>query len=107
MRVNKFVPNQEIFQNGVGSLNKIGNKETSESKVYGSSFGETLKSALDKVNDKQIEASDMTTSFIKGDDVEISDVMLAGEEAKLSLQFAVQVRNKLVEAYKELSQMQL
>lgn len=33
--------------------------------------------------------------------------MLAGEEAKISLQFAVQVRNKLLDAYKEINQMQL
>ena len=49
----------------------------------------------------------MNTSLVKGDDTSITDVMLAGEEAKISLQFAVQVRNKLLDAYKELTEIQL
>lgn len=100
MRVSSFVPSESIFQSN-NSTNDVSN-----SNAIGS-FSDVLKQSLDSVNDKQIEADNMNESFVKGDDVEISDVMLAGEEAKISLQFAVQVRNKLLDAYKEISQMQL
>ena len=101
MRINGFVPSNEIFQSNFGTENKT--TETSSS----GSFAETLKSSLDEINSKQVTAENLTNSFIKGDDVDVADVMLAGEEAKISLQYAVQVRNKLVEAYQELSRMQL
>ncbi|MCY6959597.1 flagellar hook-basal body complex protein FliE [Clostridium sp. ZC22-4] len=72
-----------------------------------SSFGEALKSELNKVNDKQLEAEDLTDKFIKGEDDNIHEVMLKTEEAKLSLQLAVQVRNKVLEAYQEINRMQV
>ena len=54
-----------------------------------------LKEKLDDVNEKQIKADEATEAFISGDDVDIHELMLITEEAKMSLQLAVQVRNKL------------
>lgn len=72
------------------------------------SFSEVLKKNLDKVNEKQIQSDILTQKMIAGDDdVSIHEVMLAGEEAKISLQLAMQVRNKLVEAYQEISRVQI
>ena len=73
----------------------------------GVSFFDTLKQKLDEVNNQQIEADQVTQAFIKGDDVDVHQVMIAGEEAKQSLELAVQVRNKLVEAFQEINRMQL
>ena len=71
------------------------------------SFSETLKEQLDIVNDKQIEADIATQKMIQGEDIAIHEVMLAGEEAKVSLQLAMQVRNKLVEAFQEINRTQI
>lgn len=101
MRVNSFVPSEEIFQ-----TSKSTKTVKSDNSGVGS-FSDTLAKNLQEINDQQITADKMGTAFAKGDNVEISDVMLSGEEAKLSLQFAVQVRNKLLDAYKEINQMQL
>ena len=101
MKINGFVPNNEIFTKmSVGQEKKI---ETSSNNT----FGNVLKGELDKVNESQIASEDITERFIKGEDIDVHNVMVAGEEAKLSLQLAVQVRNKLVEAYQEISRMQL
>ncbi|MGG7176583.1 flagellar hook-basal body complex protein FliE [Clostridium paraputrificum] len=101
MRVTSFVPNEEIFKIG---LNTEKVRSSSESKGL---FAETLKNSLDKINEQQLVAEEKGQAFVRGEDVDISEVMLAGEEAKISLQYAVQVRNKLVEAYQEISRMQL
>lgn len=98
MRINGFTPDISIFNEEIESKNSNGN---------GSGFNDVFKNALDKVNDKQIAADQITETFIKGGDVEIHEVMLATEEAKMSLQMAVQVRNKIVEAVQELTRMQL
>lgn len=106
MIINSFVPSQEIFQTGI---NNISNNKNQSNKVENGleSFATTLQNSLAEINDQQLVANNASEALVKGEDVEISDVMLASEEAKVSLQFAVQVRNKLVDAYKEISQMQL
>jgi len=108
MIINSFVPSQEIFQTGINKLDTNTNKsETNKVEGTSDSFATTLQNSLDEVNNKQVVADNASQALVKGDNVEISDVMLASEEAKVSLQLAVQVRNKLVDAYKEISQMQL
>lgn len=103
MRINSFVPSEKIFETFNNGINNSGNNVEKNS----GTFGSILKEKLDHVNDLQLKAEDMTQKFIQGDDVELHDMMITTEESKLSLQMAVQVRNKLVEAYQELSRMQL
>ncbi|MDW8799664.1 flagellar hook-basal body complex protein FliE [Clostridium sp. A1-XYC3] len=99
MRINEFVPDNRLFE-------KIGEKEVKNEKTS-TSFGEFLKEKLDNVNEKQVNSENTTEKFIKGDEVDIHKVMMDSEEAKMSLELAVQVRNKFVEAYQELSRTQL
>lgn len=82
-----------------------GNEKTENTEKV--SFSEVLKDKLDGVNAKQVKSDNSTQSFIKGEEIDIHNVMLNAEEAKMSMELAVQVRNKLVEAYQELSRMQL
>ena len=50
----------------------------------------------------------MTEAFISGQaSVEIHDIMLAAEKARLALDLTVSIRNKLVEAYQEIMRMQI
>ena len=104
MKIDNFIQNNNVFNN----LNSIGNdKATETDDNNGLSFIDTLKQKLNEVNDSQLAAESATEAFIKGDDIDIHQVMIAGEEAKQSLQMAVQVRNKLVEAFQEINRMQL
>lgn len=103
MKINDFIPNTPFYT----QINSKDIKNDMEQEGNISSFGEALKSELNKVNDKQLEAEDLTDKFIKGEDDNIHEVMLKTEEAKLSLQLAVQVRNKVLEAYQEINRMQV
>lgn len=103
MRINEFIPNTDIYSN----LNIKNNDEKVEKGNNNVSFANMLKDKLSEVNEKQLDADKTTESFIKGEDVDIHDVMIKTEEAKLSLELAVQVRNKLIEAYQEISRMQV
>lgn len=100
MIVNNFVPSEKIFES---SLN-TNNIKTS---LSDNNFQNVLKDSLDKLNEKQISADNITNDFISGEDVEVHEMMLSMEEAKMSLQLAIQVRNKVVEAVQELTRMQL
>lgn len=71
------------------------------------SFGELLSSQLEKVAQAQGKADAMTQQLVSGGNVELHEVLIATQEAKLMLEMTVQVRNKVVEAYKEMMTMQI
>jgi flagellar hook-basal body complex protein FliE len=71
-------------------------------------FSDALKSSLDSIQASQNKADALGKSFALGDDsVNLSDVMIAGQKASLSLQTGIQVRNKLVSAYHDIMNMQV
>lgn len=86
----------------LSGLNKSG--QDVDNKV---SFGEVINSQIEKLNKQQVEADKLTQDLISGNVNDLHTVMIATEEARLSLELAVQVRNKMVEAYKEINNMQL
>lgn len=76
-------------------------------KSSGASFGEYLKSALDSLNEGQLEADGETTKLITGQPVDIHQVLISAQEAKIQMELAVEVRNKLVDSYQEIMRMQV
>jgi len=70
-----------------------------------SGFDSVLKDLIGNVNQTQMDSNQLTNEFISGGDVEIHEVMIAGEKAKTSLDLLVEIRNKAVDMYKELTRM--
>ncbi|AIY81570.1 flagellar hook-basal body complex protein FliE [Clostridium botulinum] len=105
--INGFDQKQVLFNNKFDVLNNKSRQDVTSDKEDNVSFGETLKNCIDDVNTKQVQADTYTNAFVKGDDVNIDEVMIKGEEASLALQFLVKTRDNLVESYKELIKMQL
>lgn len=87
------------------NLNKVEDKNIGEQGNF--NFKDMFSDALNKVNDQQLKADELTKDFITGNVDDLHTVLIATEEARLSLELAVQVRNKCVEAYKEINNMQL
>jgi len=75
-------------------------------KGEGTSFGDALTRALNEVSGAQDRATDYVEMFIRGEPVELHQVMAATEEANISLEMLVEMRNKLTEAYRTVMQMQ-
>ena len=90
-------------------LNKLNSENIKETKNTNPllDFGQILQQKLQEVNQLQLKSDELTQQFFAGEDVELHDVMLAAEQANLALQLTVQIRNKLVEAYQEISRMQI
>lgn len=71
-----------------------------------SPFGQLMHQAIDNVNGLQHNSKQMAASYERGQSgVDITDVMVASQKASVSFQAMVQVRNKLVEAYKDVMNM--
>lgn len=107
MKINEFVPDTQIFQAMDKTSTDATSSATASSDDTAGSFYNILKSKLDDVNDTQVKANDSTTALVNGTETDVSKVMLDTEQAKMSLELAVQIRNKLVDAYQELNKMQL
>jgi flagellar hook-basal body complex protein FliE len=69
------------------------------------SFADTLESALQQVNGAQSRASDLSASYERGETVDIAKVMLARQEASVGFEATLQVRNKLLTAYRDIMSM--
>jgi flagellar hook-basal body complex protein FliE len=72
----------------------------------GASFGDTLKSALNEVSSAQDTAADKVQAFLRGEPVELHEVMAATEEAGIALEMLIEVRNKFTDAYRTIINMQ-
>ena len=69
-------------------------------------FAGLLQQSIASVNDTQQSAGKMAKAFEAGaDNISLTDVMVAGQKANVSFQAALQIRNKLVEAYKDVMNM--
>lgn len=78
-----------------------------DQKADSPSFAELLQNEFQKSNQLQKEADDLTQKLLVGEVEHLHEVTIAAEQANLALQLTVQIRNKLVEAYQEISRMQI
>lgn len=72
-----------------------------------SSFAEVLAGAIRELNSSQLRAEEAVQKFLTGEIQDVHDVIIVLEEAKLTMQLAVEVRNKVIEAYQEMMRMQV
>jgi flagellar hook-basal body complex protein FliE len=66
----------------------------------GPSFADSLKRALNEVSSSQETSQDYIQRFVRGEPVELHQVMAAAEEASISLEMLVEMRNKIMDAYR-------
>jgi flagellar hook-basal body complex protein FliE len=93
---------------GVNGL-PLGSNATNASKaVAGAGFQQQLTQALRAVSDTQLQADDMQKQVQMGNPtVSLEETMVAMQKAQIGFQATLQVRNKLVQAYSEIMNMQV
>jgi flagellar hook-basal body complex protein FliE len=65
-------------------------------------FGDALRDAISSVDRLQHDSEAAQTSFARGEDVDLHDVLIKVEEAEVAFKTMMEVRNKLVDAYREI-----
>lgn len=70
------------------------------------SFQDTLKKALGEVENLEENSRETIQAFIQGKEVEVHEVMAAAEEAGIALDMLIEVRNKFLQSYRTLINMQ-
>jgi flagellar hook-basal body complex protein FliE len=75
--------------------------------VQATSFSQMLLQGVDAANQKVIDANQAVRAFTLDDSVPVHQVTFALSQAQLSMQLMLQVRNRAVEGYQQLMNMQL
>ena len=74
---------------------------------FAEQIGRSLGGGLNAVNSAKLEANRMQEDLAMGGSTSIHDAMIAAEKAELSMQMAIQVRNRIINAYTEINSMAL
>jgi flagellar hook-basal body complex protein FliE len=101
---------------GAGSISSVTNSSpiatgsvdtSATTQETGNSFLDSLSNAFSQVNGQLTAADASMASFASGGSADLHTVMLQMQEASVSLKTAVQVRDKLLEAYQEIMRTQI
>lgn len=104
--MNEIAPIGALLPEGPASLlNQLGAGTTGAAPQTG--FASILQSGIENVNTKIATADSLVRQFTLDDSIPVHQVTIALEEARLSVELAMQVRQRLVESYRELMNMQL
>ena len=96
---------------GINPINPIkpisGSGNVQPTQKSGTDFKKILENAINKVNDTVNNAENLSNDFATGKTSDIHSVIIAAEKADIMLQLTTEVRNKIVEAYREIMRMQI
>ena len=108
MRINPLTniqnPALQQLSNATSSTSTIGPKAGGKD---GGDFANTLMDVLKEVNNSQQTAAQKQNQFMTGQQVDYHDLMISVEKASISMQLTMAVRNKILDAYSEVSHMQV
>ncbi len=97
MKVNNIADNVKFINKS--ATNKVETKEFS--------FSSFLSNAIDKVDNAEKVSNAFDQQLAAGNIENIHSAMIAAQKAEITLNFAMEVRTKVIEAYKELTRLQI
>ncbi|MCR4438159.1 MAG: flagellar hook-basal body complex protein FliE [bacterium] len=100
MKVNEIVPLQTTVLPGAEAVRAPRPGETP-------TFKEIVNKYLEETNQLQLKAGEAVRQMAAGEIDDIHDVMIAVEKSRVSLELVIEIRNRLLEAYRELMRMQV
>ena len=96
--------NSNVAVNRIDTTAPVSVESLSQDEV--ASFAQMFRSAINQVNDHQLTAAQMAKRYEMGDQqVDLPEVMIALQKSSVSFQAMTQVRNKMIDAYKEIMNM--
>lgn len=95
-----------ITPTSLGSLASTVNNALSTPPAAEGGFANTLSTAMQQVNNMQASAEQKVTNLLAGNGEDIHSAALSVERASLAFDLMLQVRNKMVSAYQEISRLQ-
>jgi len=98
---------QDLAGQAAGAVPRAGGQNL-DTTVGSGGFSEALQSSLERINQMQTDAGDKAKAFQAGEPgVSLHDTMITGQKASIAFEMGVQMRNRLVSAYKDVMNMQV
>lgn len=94
------------LENGIGSIGSLGGEDKKAFSV-GKSFKNVLVKNLEDTNSALNNADSLSQDFALGKETDIHKVMMAMERASVAMQYTIQIRNKLMDGFKEVMSTQV
>lgn len=88
---------------GTAPVQESSKKNKSAVENMADTFGKAFSDGLNSVNESQNAAYEAAETFAAGGDISVHEVMIASQKANLTMQLALQMRNRLVNAYNEIN----
>lgn len=98
--------NLSSISNSIGSIGLTNQNSDTQSNVQGKSFQSMLNDAIGEVNSNQVDGYKAMEGIATGKVTNLQEAVQKIEEAELSLKLALEVKNKAISAYKEISRIQ-
>jgi len=93
------------LQDATKAAAAAGNGAAAPTGAGGVDFADAMRSAIQGVNKLQTSSSEASAAFERGDTTDIAAVMLTRQQASIGFETTLQVRNKLLSAYKDIMSM--
>ena len=108
LKLQPFNFNQAVARAGLRPDGMPLGKPAGASPTEGASFQDVMSQALKSVSENQLQAQRLQREFsLENPAVSLESVMIAGEKSKLGFSAAIGVRNRMVQAYSEIMNMQV
>lgn len=94
---------REIEGEKVSASRKFDNMSPVDSLMH--SIETAFGNGLNDVNEKRLYSDSLQEAFARGEEISVHDMMIASEKSALSMQMAMQIRNKMISAYTDIKNM--
>ena len=98
---------KEIEESSASAQSKLNKMSSSPVKMFMNSIENGISNGLNDVNEKKLYSDELQEAFARGEDVSVHDLMIAAEKSTLSMQLAMQIRNRMISAYNDVKNMSL
>ncbi|GAA0495574.1 flagellar hook-basal body complex protein FliE [Salinibacillus aidingensis] len=96
----------QLMLNQAASMKNVSQNRTTPFEAQ-QNFADSLKNAINHVNETQINSDQKTKALAAGEIDNLHDVMIAAQKSSITLQTAVEVQSKAIDAYKRVMRMQI
>jgi flagellar hook-basal body complex protein FliE len=98
---------QPIQPNAISTLRELSSTQKPTASSSGKQLSETFESILTSLNQSQMNADGLIEKLAQGENVDLHTVMIGMEENNINFNVALGIRDRLVEAYREVMRMQV
>ena len=101
------MPIQPINSSSIPTLRGINSSEKPSASVNTEQVGQTFENMLSSLNQSQMNSDALVQKLAQGENVDLHTVMIGMEENNVNFNVALGIRDRLVEAYREIMRMQV